>query len=47
MTQQVIKKACGRTPTRVRPPYGAGGWPKKYDPEIARVARSLSMSIHN
>jgi len=46
-TQKIIKKTTGVTPTRVRPPYGAGGWPKRHDPELAKVARKLSLSIHN
>ncbi|HHJ17496.1 MAG TPA: polysaccharide deacetylase family protein [Gammaproteobacteria bacterium] len=46
-TQDIIKKATGITATKVRPPYGAGGWPRKHDPELAKVARQLSLSIHN
>jgi len=46
-TQKIIKKATGVTATKVRPPYGAGGWPKKHDPELGKVARKLSLSIHN
>ncbi len=46
-TQKVIKDATGIRATKVRPPTGAGGWPKKIDPELGRVARSLSLSIHN
>jgi peptidoglycan/xylan/chitin deacetylase (PgdA/CDA1 family) len=46
-TQKIIKEATGVKATKVRPPYGAGGWPKKFDPELAIVARSLSLSIHN
>jgi peptidoglycan/xylan/chitin deacetylase (PgdA/CDA1 family) len=46
-TQQIIKDATGIKPTKVRPPYGAGGWPKKYDPELAKVAQSLSLIIQN
>lgn len=46
-TQQIIKRVTGVTPTRVRPPYGAGGWPKKNDPELAKVARRLKLGIHN
>jgi peptidoglycan/xylan/chitin deacetylase (PgdA/CDA1 family) len=45
-TQESIKKAAGVTPTKIRPPYGAGGWPP-YDRELAAVARELSLSIHN
>jgi len=43
----VVKKITGIKPTKVRSPYGAGGWPKKYDPELLKVAQSLSLSIHN
>lgn len=46
-TQAAVKDATGVTPTKVRPPYGAGGWPKKYDPELERVAASLSLKIEN
>lgn len=45
-TQESIKRAAGVTPTRIRPPYGAGGWPP-YDPELAAVAQELSLSIQN
>ncbi|HEY3256713.1 MAG TPA: polysaccharide deacetylase family protein [Polyangiaceae bacterium] len=46
-TQAAIKDATGITATKVRPPYGAGGWPKKYDPELAHVAAALSLKIEN
>jgi peptidoglycan/xylan/chitin deacetylase (PgdA/CDA1 family) len=46
-TQKIIEEVTGVKATKVRPPYGAGGWPKKLDPELAKVARSLSLSIHN
>ncbi len=46
-TQKIIKEVTGIRPTKVRPPYGAGGWPKNHDPELARVARNLSLTIHN
>jgi peptidoglycan/xylan/chitin deacetylase (PgdA/CDA1 family) len=46
-TQNAVKKATGVTPTKVRPPYGAGGWPKKYDPELAKTAKDLSLIIEN
>uniref|UniRef100_UPI0040563BC0 polysaccharide deacetylase family protein n=1 Tax=Candidatus Electronema sp. TaxID=2698783 RepID=UPI0040563BC0 len=45
-TQDSIRKAAGTTPTKIRPPYGAGGWPP-YDPQLARVAASLSLKIEN
>lgn len=43
----MIEKVTGYKPTRVRPPYGAGGWPKKYDPELESVVKKLGLSIHN
>ncbi len=45
-TQESIKKATGTTPTKIRPPFGAGGW-RPYDPELAAVAASLSLHIQN
>jgi peptidoglycan/xylan/chitin deacetylase (PgdA/CDA1 family) len=46
-TQDVIKETTGEDATKVRPPYGAGGWPKRYDPELASIATNLSLRIHN
>jgi peptidoglycan/xylan/chitin deacetylase (PgdA/CDA1 family) len=46
-TQAAIVAATGRTPTKLRPPYGAGGWPGRIDPEISRVASSLSLEVRN
>ncbi len=45
-TQKSIRKAAGVTPTRIRPPYGAGGW-RPYDRELAAVAADLSLTIQN
>ncbi len=45
-TQESIKKAAGVTPTKIRPPFGAGGWPP-YDRELAAVAAELSLIIQN
>ncbi|WP_417913426.1 polysaccharide deacetylase family protein [Candidatus Electronema sp. TJ] len=45
-TQDSIRKATGITPTKIRPPFGAGGWPP-YDPQLAKVAASLSLKIEN
>lgn len=45
-TQRIIKEKTGTTPTKVRPPYGAGGWPP-HDPELARVAGQLGLTIEN
>ena len=44
-TQAVIADATGVIPTKVRPPYGAGGFRGHIDPELAEVARELSLSI--
>lgn len=46
-TQKIIREATGANATKLRPPYGAGGWPKRFDPELSKVAGSLSLSIHN
>lgn len=45
-TQDSIRKATGVTPAKIRPPYGAGGWPP-YDQQIAEVAAELSLTIEN
>ncbi|WLE95543.1 MAG: polysaccharide deacetylase family protein [Candidatus Electrothrix communis] len=45
-TQESIRKAAGVTPTRIRPPYGAGGW-RPYDWELVAVANELSLTIQN
>jgi peptidoglycan/xylan/chitin deacetylase (PgdA/CDA1 family) len=44
-TQAVIADATGVTPTKVRPPYGAGGFSGHIDPELAEVAEELSLAI--
>lgn len=44
-TQRVIAEATGITPIRIRPPYGAGGFRGHIDPELAKVARELSLAI--
>jgi len=46
-TQKIIEKITGTKPTKIRPPYGAGGWPRKFDPELAKVACTLGLSIYN
>jgi peptidoglycan-N-acetylglucosamine deacetylase len=46
-TQDVIREETGTNATKVRPPYGAGGWPGRHDPELDKVTKSLSLSIHN
>ena len=45
-TQESIRKAAGVTPTRIRPPYGAGGW-RPYDWDLVAVANELSLTIQN
>jgi peptidoglycan-N-acetylglucosamine deacetylase len=45
-TQESIRKAAGVMPTKIRPPYGAGGW-RPYDRELAAVAAELSLTIQN
>lgn len=46
-TQQVIHRVTGIKPTKLRPPYGTGGWPGKFDPEINSVAKRLGLQIRN
>jgi len=45
--QDEIKKATGVAPTKVRPPYGSGGWPGMIDPELGAVAKELSLKVEN
>lgn len=44
-TQDVIKRVTGVTPSKIRPPYGAGGFRGHLDPEVVAVARELSLTI--
>lgn len=44
-TQAAIADATGVIPTKVRPPYGAGGFRGHIDPELAEVAEELSLTI--
>jgi peptidoglycan-N-acetylglucosamine deacetylase len=46
-TQRIIREVTGATATKVRPPYGAGGWPGHVDPEISKVSRELNLKITN
>ena len=46
-TQKIIKQVTGISPDKIRPPYGAGGWTGKIDPEISKVAKNLSLTIQN
>lgn len=45
-TQKIIKEVTGEIATKVRPPYGRGGWPP-FDPELNQVARALKLTIQN
>jgi peptidoglycan/xylan/chitin deacetylase (PgdA/CDA1 family) len=44
-TQNIIKTATGVTPSKIRPPYGAGGFRGHLDPELVAIARELSLTI--
>jgi peptidoglycan/xylan/chitin deacetylase (PgdA/CDA1 family) len=44
-TQDIIRETTGVTPTKIRPPYGAGGFRGHLDPELAEVAEELSLTI--
>lgn len=44
-TQNIIEDATGTTPTKIRPPYGAGGFRGHMDPELVEVANDLSLTI--
>ena len=44
-TQNIIKTVTGVTPSKIRPPYGAGGFRGHLDPELVNVARELSLTI--
>jgi len=46
-TQDAILNATGVMATKLRPPYGAGGWSNNPDRELSRVARSLSLEVEN
>lgn len=43
-TQALIEKLTTRAPTRLRPPYGAGGGTPP-DPELATVAKEFKLAI--
>jgi peptidoglycan/xylan/chitin deacetylase (PgdA/CDA1 family) len=45
-TQKIIKEKTGATATKLRPPYGQGGWPP-FDPKLAKVAARMSLNIQN
>lgn len=44
-TQNIIKTVTGVTPSKIRPPYGAGGFRGHLDPELVDVARELALTI--
>jgi peptidoglycan/xylan/chitin deacetylase (PgdA/CDA1 family) len=44
-TQTVIEDTTGAIPTKIRPPYGAGGFRGHLDPELVEAARELSLEI--
>lgn len=46
-TQIIIERVTGIKPTKLRPPYGAGGWPGQLDPEVNRVATQLGLRVRN
>ncbi len=44
-TQDAIADVTGVTATKVRPPFGAGGFEGNIDPELAAVAAELDLDI--
>ena len=46
-TQDIILSATGVVPTKVRPPYGAGGWKSHPDWELSKVTKNLSLKLEN
>lgn len=44
-TQKIIEETTGVTPTKIRPPYGAGGFRGNLDPQLVEAARALSLTI--
>lgn len=44
-TQAIIEDATGITPTKIRPPWGAGAFEGDIDPELAEVVNELELSI--
>ena len=44
-TQEAIADATGVTATKIRPPFGAGGFEGNIDPELAAVAGELNLDI--
>jgi len=46
-TQNLIKKIASVSPTKVRPPYGEGGFPGHINPKLHSVAHRLHLRIEN
>lgn len=46
-TQEIVTRVTGVKPTKLRPPYGNGGWGTKPDPELFRVAHEFSLKVEN
>lgn len=44
-TQDIIEEVTGVRPTKIRPPYGAGGFRRSLDQELIEVAQELSLTI--
>ena len=44
-TQNVIEDTTGFIPTKIRPPYGAGGFRGHLDADLVEAARELSLEI--
>jgi len=43
--QDMIQAATGRFPTRLRPPYGAGAYPKSLDTEVVKAAQEFNLTL--
>lgn len=46
-TQNVIFSTTGITATKLRPPYGAGGWPGNYSSVLVANCHKLGLEIQN
>jgi peptidoglycan/xylan/chitin deacetylase (PgdA/CDA1 family) len=44
-TQDIIEEVTGVRPTKIRPPYGAGGFRRSLDQELIEVAQELSLAV--
>lgn len=45
--QNIITKTSGVRPTKLRPPYGVGGWPGHINPKLGLIAHKLNLKIEN